>query len=206
MFSSTRPSGNRNDASYSSNRNYSSNNRFQSDVSNNRFQSDASGNRFQSETSYSSNRNYNQGNRFQSDNRPNIFNMKPRQPELPEPKPVPPISEFPSLLRQSPKAVLTPVQASVLAPAPASAYAKIAQQAASIVVPVPEPPKKQKPVEQQINIINMNQLKKIRMTMPEYLERKEYGEELDDDMISICSEYSNNIDENDDDSDDDDNC
>ena len=42
--------------------------------------------------------------------------------------------------------------------------------------------------------------------MPEYLERKEYGEELDDDMISICSEYSNNIDENDDDSDDDDIC
>lgn len=198
MFSSTRPSVNRNDASYSSNRNYSSNNRFQSDASNNRFQSDASGNRFQSDASYSSNRNYNQGNRFQSDNRSNIFNMKPRQPEQPEPKPVPPISEFPSLLRQSPKAVLTPVQA--------SAYAKIAQQAASIVVPVPEPPKKQKPVEQQINIINMNQLKKIRMTMPEYLERKEYGEELDDDMISICSEYSNNIDENDDDSDDDDIC
>ena len=191
MFSSTRPSDNRNDAS---------GNRYQSYSSNNRFQSDASGNRFQSDTSYSSNRNYNQGNRFQSDSRPNIFNMKPRQPEIPEPKPVPPISEFPSLLRQSPKAVLAPVLA------PASAYSKIAQQAASIVVPVPEPPKKQKPVEQQINIININQLKKIRMTMPEYLERKEYGEELDDDMISICSEYSNNIDENDDDSDDDDNC
>ena len=191
MFSSTRPSDNRNDASYSSNR-------YQSYSSGNRYQSDASGNRFQSETS--GNRNYNQGNRFQSDSRPNIFNIKPRQPEIPEPKPVPPISEFPSLLRQAPKTALAPVQA------PASAYAKIAQQAASIVVPVPEPPKKQKPVEQQINIINMNQLKKIRMTMPEYLERKEYGEELDDDMISICSEYSNNIDENDDDSDDDDNC
>lgn len=190
MFSSTKPSDNRNDASYSSNR-------YQSYSSGNRFQSDASGNRFQSETS--GNRNYNQGNRFQSDSRPNIFNMKPRQPEISEPKPVPPISEFPSLLRQAPKAVLAPVLA------PASAYSKIAQQAASIVVPVPEPPKKQKPVEQQINIINMNQLKKIRMTMPEYLERKEYGEELDDDMISICSEYSNNIDENDD-SDDDDIC
>ena len=187
MFSSTRPSDNRNDASYSSNR-------YQSYSSGNRYQSDASGNRFQSETS--GNRNY---NRFQSDSRPNIFNIKPRQPELPEPKPVPPISEFPSLLRQAPKTVLAPVLA------PASAYSKIAQQAASIVVPVPEPPKKQKPVEQQINIINMNQLKKIRMTMPEYLERKEYGEELDDDMISICSEYSNNIDENDD-SDDDDIC
>ena len=182
MFSSTRPSDNRNDA-------YG--NRYQSYSSGNRYQSDASGNRFQSETS--GNRNY---NRFQSDSRPNIFNIKPRQPELPEPKPVPPISEFPSLLRQAPKTVL----------APASAYAKIAQQAASIVVPMLELPKKQKPVEQQINIINMNQLKKIRMTMPEYLERKEYGEELDDDMISICSEYSNNIDENDDDSDDDDNC
>ena len=136
MFSSTRPSGNRNDASYSSNRNYSSNNRYQSD---------ASGNRFQSETSYSSNRNYNQGNRFQSDasgNRSNIFNMKPRQPELPEPKPVPPISEFPSLLRQSPKAALTPVLA--------SAYSKIAQQAASIVVPVPEPPKKQNPLNNRL--------------------------------------------------------
>ena len=199
MFSSTRPSGNR----------------FQSDASGNRFQSDASGNRYQNDTSYSSNRNYNQGNRFQSDSRPNIFNIKPRQPELPEPKPVPPISEFPSLLRQAPKtvqtSVLAPVQTSVLAPvqtsvlAPAPAYAKIAQQAARIVVPMLELPKKQKPVEQQINIINMNQLKKIHMTMPEYLERKEYGEELDDDMISICSEYSNNIDENDD-SDDDDIC
>jgi hypothetical protein len=42
------------------------------------------------------------------------------------------------------------------------------------------------------------------MTLAEYLERKEEGQQIDEDDVSICSEYSNNVIDGDSDSDDDD--
>jgi hypothetical protein len=103
---------------------------------------------------------------------------------------VPPIEEFPSLLR-SPK--VAPVAAAV---APVQ-FAKVAKDAAHIVVQKPKltqvTPEKQYVVQPEIST-------RIRMTLDEYRERKEDGEDLDTDNISFCSEYSNHAD---DDSDDD---
>jgi hypothetical protein len=106
----------------------------------------------------------------------------------PPPRPVvPPIEEFPSLLR-SPK--VAPVAAAV---APVQ-FAKVASQ---IVVQKPKitqvKPEQQYVVQQEVST-------RIRMTLDEYRERKEDGEDLDTDNISFCSEYSNHAD---DDSDDD---
>ena len=134
----------------------------------------------------------NQYSEFRSQNQRNQFNgsfINHQAAAPPPPKPViPPIEEFPSLLR-SPK--VAPVAAAAVAPVQ---FAKVASQ---IVVQKPKitqvKPEQQYVVQQEVST-------RIRMTLDEYRERKEDGEDLDTDNISFCSEYSNHAD---DDSDDD---
>ena len=133
----------------------------------------------------------NQYSEFRPQHQRNQFNgsfINHQAAAPPPPKPViPPIEEFPSLLR-SPK--VAPVAAAV---APVQ-FAKVASQ---IVVQKPKitqvKPVQQCAVQQEVST-------RIRMTLDEYRERKEDGEDLDADDISFCSEYSNHAD---DDSDDD---
>jgi hypothetical protein len=117
-----------------------------------------------------------------------VINQQVAAPPPPRPV-VPPIEEFPSLLR-------SPKVAPVAAAAPIQ-FAKVAKDAAHIVVQKPKitqvKPEQQCVVQQEVST-------RIRMTLDEYRERKEDGEDLDTDNISFCSEYSNHAD---DDSDDD---
>lgn len=114
-----------------------------------------------------------------------------------EPVPEPPaiiIDDFPALggLSSKPKPVI------------AKSFSGVAKEAASIVKP--EPVKKKPIVEEteQYNYKNNARSGRMRMTLAEYLERKEEGEQIDEDDVSICSEYSNNVIDGDSDDDDDD--
>jgi hypothetical protein len=113
-----------------------------------------------------------------------------------EPIPEPPaiiIDDFPALggLSTKPKPVI------------AKSFSGVAKEAASIVKP--EPIKKKPIVEEteQYNYKNNVRSGRMRMTLAEYLERKEEGEKIDEDDVSICSEYSNNVIDGDSDDDDD---
>jgi hypothetical protein len=133
----------------------------------------------------------NQYSEFRPQHQRNQFNGSfiNHQATPPPSKPViPPIEEFPSLLR-SPK--VAPVAAAAVAPVQ---FAKVASQ---IVVQKPKLTQV-KPV--QPHVVQQKVSTCIRMTLDEYRERKEDGEDLDTDNISFCSEYSNHAD---DDSDDD---
>ena len=67
-----------------------------------------------------------------------------------------------------------------------------AKEGASIIKPEPV---KKKPIIEKTEQHNTNNVRsgRIRMTLAEYLERKEEGEQIDEDNVSICSEYSNNV-------------
>jgi hypothetical protein len=113
-----------------------------------------------------------------------------------EPIPEPPaiiIDDFPALggLSTKPKPVI------------AKSFSGIAKEAASIVKP--EPVKKKPIIEEteQYNYTNNARSGRMRMTLAEYLERKEEGEKIDEDDVSICSEYSNNVIDGDSDDDND---
>jgi len=138
------------------------------------------------------NRSRNQYSEFRSQQHRNQFNGSVINQQVaapPPPRPVvPPIEEFPSLLR-------SPKVAPVVAAAPVQ-FAKVAKDAAHIVVQKPKitqvKPEQQYVVQQEVST-------RIRMTLDEYRERKEDGEDLDTDNISFCSEYSNHADDSDDD-------
>ena len=131
-------------------------------------------------------------------NRSNPVINKPTSPVLhQEPVPEPPaiiIDDFPALggLSSKPKPVI------------AKSFSGVAKEAASIVKP--EPIKKKPIVEEteQYNYTNNVRSGRMRMTLAEYLERKEEGQQIDEDDVSICSEYSNNVIDGESDSDDDD--
>jgi hypothetical protein len=131
-------------------------------------------------------------------NRSNPVINKPTSPVLhQEPIPEPPaiiIDDFPALggLSSKPKPVIV------------KSFSGVAKEAASIVKP--EPIKKKPIIEEteQYNYTNNVRSGRMRMTLAEYLERKEDGQQIDEDDVSICSEYSNNVIDGDSDSDDDD--
>jgi NACalpha-BTF3-like transcription factor len=141
---------------------------------------------------FSDNRPRNQYSEFRPQQQRNQFNGSVINQQVaapPPPRPVvPPIEEFPSLLR-------SPKVAPVAAAAPIQ-FAKVAKDAAHIVVQKPKltqvKPEQQRVVKQEVST-------RIRMTLDEYRERKEDGEDLDADDISFCSEYSNHADDSDDD-------
>jgi hypothetical protein len=145
----------------------------------------------QSNPFYDNRHQRNQYSEFRPQHQRNQFNgsfINHQVAAPPPPKPViPPIEEFPSLLR-SPR--VAPVAAAV---APVQ-FAKVASQ---IVVQKPKLTQV-KPIQQCV--VQQEVSTRIRMTLDEYRERKEDGEDLDADDISFCSEYSNHAD---DDSDDD---
>lgn len=116
------------------------------------------------------------------------------QEPVPEPSPAIIIDDFPALggLSAKPKPVI------------AKSFLGAAKEGASIVKPEPV---KKKLVVEETEQHNTNNVRsgRMRMTLAEYLERKEEGERIDEDDVSICSEYSNNVidGESDDDNDDD---
>lgn len=116
----------------------------------------------------------------------NLLPQRPLAPVLPQdPVPEPPaiiIDDFPALggLSTKPKLVI------------AKSFVGAAKEGASIVKPEPV---KKKPVVEETEQHNTNNVRsgRMRMTLAEYLERKEEGEQIDEDNVSICSEYSNNV-------------
>jgi hypothetical protein len=139
------------------------------------------------------NRPRNQYSEFRPQNQRNQFNGSVINQQVaapPPPRPVvPPIEEFPSLLRSpkvAPVAAVAPIQ-----------FAKVAKDAAHIVVQKPK--LTQVKPEQPHVVVHQEVSTRIRMTLDEYRERKEDGEDLDTDNISFCSEYSNHADDSDDD-------
>jgi hypothetical protein len=140
-----------------------------------------------------------------NDNR-NMFNNNRPAPVVKEPevKPFPSMDDFPALgLSSKTKASATATAAAVQLP-PVKSFAKIAEDASTIVVPKPTI-KKTKNDETMSSIAQQNYVPsgKRRMTLNEFMERREDGQQIDMDDVSICSEYSNNIIDDDDDDDDD---
>ena len=115
----------------------------------------------------------------------NMFNHNRPAPLVKEPevKPFPPMDDFPALgLSSKTKASAAPPPV-----VPKLAIKKLANNdTASSVAHKPYIPSG-----------------KRRMTLNEFMERREDGQQIDMDDVSICSEYSNNIIDDDDDDDDD---
>jgi hypothetical protein len=190
---------------------------------NNNNRRDASGNIDASNNIFNNNNRSNYNNRFhneappqnmfrQGDNRRdyrgyndnrNMFNNNRPAPVVKEPevKPFPPMDDFPALgLSSKTKASAT---AAVQLP-PVKSFAKIAEDASTIVVPKPAIKKlANQRTESSVSQQNYVPSGKRRMTLNEFMERREDGQQIDMDDVSICSEYSNNIIDDDDDDDDD---
>ncbi len=135
----------------------------------------------------------------------NMFNNNRPAPVVKEPevKPFPPMDDFPALgLSSKTKATATATAAA--APPPVKSFAKIAEDASTIVVPKLAI-KKMANNETASSVSQQNYVPsgKRRMTLNEFMERREDGQQIDMDDVSICSEYSNNIIDDDDDDDDD---
>lgn len=150
----------------------------------------------------------------QGDNRPNyrnyndnrnMFNNNRPAPVVKEPevKPFPSMDDFPALgLSSKTKATATATAAA--APPPVKSFAKIAEDASTIVVPKLAIKKMaNQRTESSISQQNCFPSGKRRMTLNEFMERREDGQQIDMDDVSICSEYSNNIIDDSDDDDDD---
>lgn len=177
--------------------NYSGNNMFKQGTNTRRWDTRDTSNNTVFRQGWGSNRGEQSNRREQSNLLPQratapVLNQEP----VPEPPPAIIIDDFPALggLSSKPKPII------------AKSFSGVAKEAASIVKP--EPVKKKPIVEEteQNNYTNNARSGRMRMTLAEYLERKEEGEQIDEDDVSICSEYSNNVidGESDDDYDDDD--
>jgi hypothetical protein len=134
-----------------------------------------------------------------NDNR-NMFNNNRPAPVVKEPevKPFPSMDDFPALgLSSKTKA------AAAVVPVPVKSFAKIAEDASTIVVPKPTI-KKPANNETASSVAHKPYIPsgKRRMTLNEFMERREDGQQIDMDDVSICSEYSNNIIDDSDDDDD----
>ena len=148
----------------------------------------------------SSSNNYNESRNTYNRNG-NMFNNNRPAPVVKEPeiKSFPPIEDFPTLgLSSKTKTAAAPP------PVPIKSFAKIAEDAATIVVPKLAI-KKTKNNEGISDGMHKQYISsgKRRMTLNEFMERREYGQKIDIDDVSICSEYSNNVIDDDDDDDDD---
>ncbi len=138
--------------------------------------------------------------RSHNDNR-NMFNNNRPAPE-PEVKPFPSMDDFPALGLSS-KTNAAATAATVQLP-PVKSFAKIAEDASTIVVPKLAIKKlANQRTESSVSQQNYFPSGKRRMTLNEFMERREDGQQIDMDDVSICSEYSNNIINDSDDDDDD---
>ena len=129
----------------------------------------------------------------------NIFNNNRPAPVVKEPevKPFPSMDDFPALGLSTKTKVAA-------APPPVKSFAKIAEEASTIVVPKLAIKKlANQRTESLVSQQNYIPSGKRRMTLNEFMERREDGQQIDMDDVSICSEYSNNIIDDDDDDDDD---
>ena len=123
-------------------------------------------------------------------------------------KPMPPMEEFPSLLK-SPRPVATkvvepskPVETLPIVEAPTSSFAIIAKKAASIVVPKkPEPVVNDEYYEPEA-VAYRAPSGRPQMSIQEFIQRREDGQRIEMDDVSICSEYSNCVIDSDSDDDD----
>ena len=143
--------------------------------------------------------------RSYNDNR-NMFNNNRPAPVVKEPevKPFPSMDDFPALgLSKKTNASAAAAAAAVQLP-PVKSFAKIAEEASTIVVPKLAIKKlANQRTESSVAQQNYVPSGKRRMTLNEFMERREDGQQIDMDDVSICSEYSNNIIDDDDDDDDD---
>ena len=132
---------------------------------------------------------------YRGNNNRNMFNNNRPAPVVKEPevKPFPSMDDFPALGLSSKTKVAA-------APPPVKSFAKIAEDASTIVVPKLAI---KKPANQRTesSVVRQNYVPsgKRRMTLNEFIERREDGQQNDMDDVSICSEYSNNIIDDDDD-------
>jgi hypothetical protein len=125
-------------------------------------------------------------------------------------KPMPPIEEFPSLLKRpvptkvvEPLKVEVPSKVETLPNVEANpSFAIIAKKAAAIVVPKkPEPVVNDEYYEPEV-IAYRAPSGRPQMSIQEFIQRREDGERIEMDDVSICSEYSNCVIDSDSDEDD----
>ena len=182
-------------------------NRFRND-NRGSYGTDMSGNR----GSYSDNRgSYDRGS-YRSSYR-NQFSGTVTQQQAPieAMKPMPPMEEFPSLLRRPVAtkvveplkvAASKPVETPPIVEAPTSSFAIIAKKAASIVVPKkPEPVVNDEYYEPEA-VAYRAPSGRPQMSIQEFIQRREDGQRIEMDDVSICSEYSNCVIDSDSDDDD----
>lgn len=181
-------------------------NRFRND-NRGSYGTDMSGNR----GSYSDNRgSYDRGS-YRSSYR-NQFSGTVTQQQAPVEamKPMPPMEEFPSLLK-SPRPVPTKVEVPKVDPivdsskpveTPASSFAIIAKKAATIVLPKkPEPVIHDEYYEPEA-VAYRAPSGRPQMSIQEFIQRREDGQRIEMDDVSLCSEYSNCVIDSDSDDDD----
>jgi hypothetical protein len=130
---------------------------------------------------------------------------------------MPPMEEFPSLLK-SPRHVSTKVEVSKIDPIvdsskpveaslkpvepPSSSFALIAKKAATIVLPKkPEPVVNDEYYEPEA-VAYRAPSGRPQMSIQEFIQRREDGQRIEMDDVSICSEYSNCVIDSDSDDDD----
>lgn len=127
-------------------------------------------------------------------------------------KPMPPIEEFPSLLKRPvPTKVVEPLKVEVPSKVDVPSttvveanpsFAIIAKKAAAIVVPKkPEPVVNDEYYEPEV-IAYRAPSGRPQMSIQEFIQRREDGERIEMDDVSICSEYSNCVIDSDSDEDD----
>ncbi len=127
-------------------------------------------------------------------------------------KPMPPIEEFPSLLKRPvPTKVVEPLKVELPSKVEVSSttvveanpsFAIIAKKAAAIVVPKkPEPVVNDEYYEPEV-IAYRAPSGRPQMSIQEFIQRREDGERIEMDDVSICSEYSNCVIDSDSDEDD----
>jgi len=123
-------------------------------------------------------------------------------------KPMPPMEEFPSLLKRPvPTKVEVPkidpiVDSSTPVEAPTSSFALIAKKAATIVLPKkPEPVVNDEYYEPEA-VAYRAPSGRPQMSIQEFIQRREDGQRIEMDDVSLCSEYSNCVIDSDSDDDD----
>ena len=110
--------------------------------------------------------------------------------------PVPPIEEFPALL-------CSPKTAKIAATTTTTTiqYSQVAKDVPVVAVQAPKNKKsKLRIIEPPIvdTVVYEERINRIYMTLDECRKLKEEGEDIDLDNVSICSEYSNHVDDDDD--------
>ena len=116
--------------------------------------------------------------------------------------PVPPIEEFPALLFSPKTAKIATATATTTATTTTTTiqYSQVAKDVPVVAVQAPKNNKsKLRIIEPPIveTVVYEEQINRIYMTLDECRKLKEEGEDIDLDNVSICSEYSNHVDDDD---------